>query len=87
MRLGVPIAGYLLWSAASKIVFLNCNFCCRHFAPIFSKFAKQLTKPKFRFASVDCPEVSKACEKQKVEAYPTIIAFNFPDEKNSKVGE
>ena len=51
---------------------------CRHLVKPYSALAVEVqVKRNVTFCAVNCDSERKTCEKHKVRAYPTIVAFNF----------
>jgi hypothetical protein len=67
----------------------------RNFAPKFQAISERITAtvadlnlehnnkyPTITFSAVDCVEHRKLCEKYEIQAYPTVLPFNFPTMKS-----
>jgi len=59
---------------------------CKTYAPTFQKYAKSYSKDfAVQFAAVDCARFEVACDKMKVNSYPTVKGFNFPRDGKSTI--
>jgi hypothetical protein len=84
----------LLFGTIDMSIFSNF----RNFAPKFQAISERITAtvadlnlehnnkyPTITFSAVDCVEHRKLCEKYEIQAYPTVLPFNFPTMKSKKI--
>jgi hypothetical protein len=93
MPVGVVTAGINSFLFGTFNMSFFSNF--RNFAPKFQAISERITAtvadlnlehnnkyPKITFSAVDCVEHRKLCEKYEIQAYPTVLPFNFPTMKS-----
>ena len=65
-----------------RVYYAPWCFHCVRFAPTFKKVANTMSSEGYnvQFSAVSCVEHPDACKLQDLKGYPTIVAYNFPND-------